>query len=466
MRIVQKYSSEKLLPSGNIDFSDNQNMYFPWELECFTTLAIKATDEYDNTDIYEKNERYFHRMMSEIRQMDSAHLSSLGLEKSMTSLKLSQFYSQEYSNIRFYRFNYIFNYVSSKIDVQSKFKDVFKGVYEQFVLITMLSNVLYGSLSSKIDLIILNKFLLNLISKKYNNILDCLKISYKDYRNYTEDLVNDVEDILYSIHVSYQYPFIVHKETVYFPLPHILNRVITDSFLFRLTHKDDPMRSNIGKYVLEDYLYKILSNSNCYDCVLPEQTYKLGRQEIKSSDVLVRKNKDIIYFENKEFSPNPKLRIGNNEEYTKTTQIVADAMIQVVKNLVDYYEINKLNPFSELDIVSKDNRWGIVIFFENNYIELDNAYKIVADEFHYEVNSCEYEWLITHIKILSLYDVERYSLSKVCLLDYLKDENNINSYYQIDLNVGDIKDDEYLSFFNNLDNQLKAMISDIEKYGI
>lgn len=149
MNICSQHSQDILkgIFEGN-NVAEMGNGIYPWELESFVMMSIKATPEYDNRDFEGKNIKYFIAMINGIKNtISSKHMHYEGRKEFadflMTSSALQQFNYQESIQYKLFRYTYFFDYKSSKIDMGQLFIKKFGCPYERFSIFAMIMMIIY-----------------------------------------------------------------------------------------------------------------------------------------------------------------------------------------------------------------------------------------------------------------------------------------------------------------------------------
>ena len=106
------------------------------------------------------------------------------------------------------------------------------------------------------------------------------------------------------------------------------------------------LRSYFGKYVLEEYLYKIISESNYFDFVCKE--FKYNNKQNRTADVIAVENNTLIFFEMKaSVVPKDLRNIYNNEKLDEMIERESDKINQVYKQIQNYnnfkFNIGEIN---------------------------------------------------------------------------------------------------------------------------
>lgn len=203
----------------------------------------------------------------------------------------------------------------------------------------------------------------------YVNSFDLLTLSREEYVRELDEITTDIVDYKYCLRPSYSWPFIMYNGVRYLPLPHLLIKSVTVSLMHRLTLADNDLRERIGKYVLEPYLFKLISSSDEFDEVVPEQVYWLGKKEQRTLDVMTRVGSDILCFDSKSLTPRIDIRIFSEEAYEKTKQKEVKAITQAYLHIHDKFgsEYCYLSVPVEAD---RSNIFALIIVSENPYAHI------------------------------------------------------------------------------------------------
>lgn len=466
MRILQHYSKQ-IMNIKNIELNANQPM--AWELETFLLFSVKAC-EYKFKDFKGKNANDFIQMINCIREYKHPILiSNVGktefVEFLLIALGSTQFDIQTFSIYKYYRYNYFFNYVSDEINMKDEFYKKFKIDYELFLELGLILNIFC---SLKVNL---NPKILEYIMLKYSKVIKLLTISREKFKEEIDKFSNDINDYLYCVRPSYIYPFIEYKKEVYFPLPHCMTRATADSLLYRLTDSNSSLRTAFGKNVLEDYLYEIVSKSNLFDESIKEQSYINKKKTLKTSDIMCRANESYLFFECKATVPYAKTRCMDKDFISRELNKISDSVIQLYKQVYSdfktiYYPFEKDNS----TVFNCNNCFGIVVLLEESYIRRELIYEEVAKKLEIRMDDERYNWIINHIKVCSLYDIEKYCFSETSIIDALNQqmENNMPHDYSLSNRKTKpvLKSNDVNNFKKELNNIIKDITNELINVGI
>lgn len=463
MAICNQYSQILLEPAGNVKIKNIIKNVSPWELECFVMLSIKATPEYAAGDFDGKNNKHFINMINGIRNADNSALVAYeGTEEYihylMATTGLLQFDIQEDIRYKLYRYTFFFDFCSDVINMREVFHQKFGIYYERFMILGAFMNLIYGAKNMNISRESLNR----LLTEFFPDVYDELSIDYSDFLLELNKITQNIDDYISCLRPSYKYPFIKREDKAYFPLPHLMGRAVTSSLLYRLTEGDDTVRGVFGKEVLESYIFDLLRESRSYESVVKEHKYKKEHNNTgRTVDVMALFEDNVLFIESKASVPAMGLRIYDKNSYDKACKRNAEMVKQLYKNMrINYREFDEYNPFIDEGLVGDDCCWGIIVLLEDGYINRRDIYKEAADMLDITTDSDGYDWLIKHIKIMSLYTIETYALSGDNLINVLKAEAKESDPYSFTpayTNSKKIVNAKYLGFQEELIKRMQII---------
>lgn len=466
MRVLQYYSRQIMNING-IELTNGKPS--AWELETFLLFAIKA-DEYNNNDFKGKNINKFIEMINCIKEHQHPNLlDKIGTinfaDFLLIALGSTQFDIQTYNIYKYYRYNYFFTYISDTINMKEEFYKKFGINYDSFL---ELGSTLSIFCSLKVNL---EPQILRYIVFKYAKATNYLILSREIFQKEIDKFSDNIHDYLFCVRPSYVYPFIEYKGMANLPLPHCVTRAITDSLLYRLTDSNSELRTLFGKNVLEDYLFDIINKSTLFDEVLKEQSYKKKHNTLKTSDVMCRNDNNYIFFESKATVPYAKTRCLDEKLINQEIDKISEDVIQLYKQV--YFDFKNVYNFFEYDVeiaFDRENCFGIVVLLEESYIRRELIYTNVAKKLNIDTSGNLYNWIIHHIKICNLYDIERYVFSDTNILKSLKEQIKSNRPYDYPLSnsktKSTIKNDNVYSFKKNISNNIKRITDELIDAGL
>lgn len=480
-RLLKRFSFEEKMKMATIQscksIAFNNNMkkgldkigIFPWVLETFVMLSMEAK-EHTNGNFQYKNENKFFKMCNAIWDATSVILERQcgkfsAADIIFTGSALTQFHLQESSVIKLYRFWRIFSDNTEPTKLEEVFKKKTGAEYDDFLMLGYVLKTLF-LVQSENNYRIKQKTLHYLLEIKFKNVSDYFLISRENYVKMQKHFTYESDDIYkytYSLCPSYQYVLVENDGKIYFPLPHLIDQCITSSLLCRITEKDNHLRNQIGKNILENYLFDIIKDSNVYDEVYKEQTYKKRGREAKSPDVLTRQNDDILLVDSKSTIPNIGIRLFDPDGFDKNINIVAENVSKLYKQIEMF---DKYNPFKDCVSCGNKNIWGLVIVLEDAYINRKYYYEKAKEKLGIE-DDMKFNWLISHIKVVSLYEVESVCLQGGSLIEAIKNGYVNNPYnftfsdYKLETN-GFINED-FKTFKNDLEKKTHYIFEEMNE---
>lgn len=454
MRICYQYSRPILHPGSFKEYIKNQHGPLPWVLETFALLSIEAI-EYQNNDFMGKNQNKFINMINAIWNHTPSEFkgsTDVFLKYFFPVTGQIQFSLQESYWIKYFRYWYIFTFVCEEIDMDQTFRSKYGTSYIDFLQLGLFLQCLLGT-----NLVIPQKVLAYLVTEKFNVVGSQLSVSRDKYITELHQMAGDFDNksnYIYCIRPSYRYAFIIYDNLLYFPLPHLLIQNITSSLLYRLTEGNNRLREHIGKFVLESYLYKIVSDSDVYDEVKAEIPYTaFDGSTSKSPDVMARLGNDYLYLDSKSSVPPKNLRLLDDSAFENTVNIVTENVVKLYRHICRTPDL--LNPFPSSPLLNQNHIWGIVVILEDSYIRRSEIYHAVFKQLSIDENSDTAIWIHEHIKVIDLYSIERQCLCSKSMIDALKRQQSTG--HLDDFYFEDAEDDNY-SLTNTNFLEFKEMI--------
>lgn len=432
MYIASYHSSKAISFSGDIRRKYGCSGVFPWCIETFVMLAMESS-EYGSGDFRGKNEKKFIQMCNAIWSATETELNkSCGrfsfIDIFFACTGLIQFSIQENPWVIQYRYWKIFNDDSHPVCMKTVFKEKMGADYEDFLLLGRVLQILFKAQIDNHAVSIPQRALKHLLFERFSGAAKQLVISREEYVSLQRKLAgnaNDTYRYIYSLRPSYQYALVREKDVIYFPLPHLLNANITSALYYRVTENDDALRGEAGKYLWEKYLMGLINGAGCYDKVFPEQPYRFNGCAAKSPDILACQGKEVLFLDSKSTVPSIGIRLMDTNAFESNINIVGEN-IKKLYNQIHRFE--KYNPFGQAASKNKDDHWGIVTVLEDSYIPRKRYYEKAGEMLGIKVDSEEWNWMITQIKVISFYEIERVSLYGYSLIDACKAAFNTDPF--------------------------------------
>lgn len=474
MAIATLHSSAAILFGQKMRSNAQYKGVLPWCIETFVMLSMEAK-EYSNNDFRGKNEKKFLKMCDAIWDATSVLLEMpCGrfdfIDTFMAVTGLTQFHTQEFSWIRRYRYWRVFCDNSEPVCMEDVFTSKMGTKYEDYLLLGHMLQILFVAQGDLNAGAIPQGVLYYLLYKRFPEAASRLKITRTAYVELQKRFAANSDDprkYVYSLRPSYQYAFVEDGDSIYFPLPHLLNENVTSALFYRLTDGDDTLRGIIGKNIWEKYLLRLIENTGIYQEVYPEQIYRHNGSNSQSPDVLARQGQDVLFIDSKSTVPNIGIRLLDAESYEKNIGIVADNVVKLYKQIKRF---KKYNPFKGDVSDTVDNYWGIVVVLEDSYIRRVRYFEKARSALKIEENTAEWNWLITHIKVVSLYEIERISLWGYSVIDACKESLGNDPFNYIFMGFptqgGGVINPEFLDFRETIEEKTLQLVSEMEEAGI
>jgi len=425
MIICQKFSS-KIMSDSEVDMSlaFSQNI-MPWELETFAAFSVIY--DIDNVGI-DIDMTAFSRIITKIRnywhpELVLAESNGTFADTFMMISALQQFPIQGKFLQKLFRYNYIFNFSNSNINMKEEFFRKFNAPYIDFAVFAF---IVFLCCSKEVNGKELKGRRRKLIKAfGIDHVFKALCIDKETYKNELAAFYkNNVLDYYYGLKIQYVYPLISGAKFIYIPSPYLVINAVTESLLNRLTFGNKKLRSNFGKEVIEKYLYDIYENVPGVTWISPEKTYKVDKVDMLTSDVLVAEGNHCVFYDTKALSPSLKIRQFDQEEINKETDIYAKNILQVYQQIIHYSE----GHFKLDKSYSKREIFGVVVVLEDAVIPRNKVYNKAFEIWVEKVGSItesERDYIHSHVKIVSLNQIERMVLQNTsflkCLLNQEKD---------------------------------------------
>lgn len=438
----------------------------PWELEIFTAYSVIFNDDDATQNIDGKS---FAEVITYIRNywdiaFKNAEQTATYPEAFMIRTEIQQFSVQGLMLQKLFRYSYFFNFENENLNMKKEFRnkfstDFFDFEFAAFSLFLLLSKSSFGKIDPSLHQKTLSYFFQN------KTIMSTLCIDKENYvlemRNLYKD---DIIKLYYGLKAHYWWPFVEGKDGIYIPSPYLIINAVTESLLNRLTIGNKTLRNLIGKEVLENYLFDIYKQVDSVTWISREIEYWIGKDSHKTPDVLVSENEYCCFYDTKEMVPSLKIRELDEREIEKDSEIYAKAIRQSYNQIVNY-----TNGFFELDKkYDKDKIFGVVVMLEDIGFSRDRIYSLAFDlivKEHGEIGEDEKRFIQSHIKIVSLRQIETMVLQNTSFLPCLiKQQHNPDDWTNLNFASSTIENgvipiyDEYCKNLKKLFTQFVSSI--------
>ena len=423
----------------------------PWELETFVMFSVLYDDESSN----ELTMNVFESVITKIRNYWHPELTISKRNGTYSYIffmisAIQQFPTQGLITQKLFRYSHIFKFRNDKIDFSIIFKKNFSAEYDAFDEAAFIVFLACCG-DNKSDGLTKSHILQEGLSD--SNVISALLISKSDFVKKIYELYKgEVTDYYYGLKVSYWWPVIEDNSYCYIPLPYLIINAVTESFLQRITIRDRKLRSDFGKEIMEKYLYDIYSEVSTVTWISREISYKIGKDDKRTSDVLVGEDKYCIYFDTKALTPSLKVRKFERDEIETNIKLYSNALKEIYVQIKNYeHGYYPLDRKYEIE-----NIFGVVVVWDDSYISRKVVYDKIYDS--QDLSNEEKRFIHSHIKIVSLRQVEKMVLQNTSFLASLKVQVDNPTMWN-DINyVNATKENGLIVSYNNYVEDLKARV--------
>lgn len=135
----------------------------------------------------------------------------------------------------------------------------------------------------------------------------------------------------------------------------------------------------------------------------------------------------IICFDSKSFAPKVALRVFSEEALSAERIRLGKAVKQMYEQIHNKFGV-EYKPFDVPVNADRSNIWGIVVVSENPCIRLDDIYAEAVRQLKVDFSAEEYEWLQSHVGIVSLSAIEYQVFSSNDILSVVKQNASTKRY--------------------------------------
>lgn len=377
-----------------------ENIILPWHLDSLFLMKVAVGD---GTIVHDKlTEKLFRKMINLIVDFECSYNNS-DPQDVLSKIIVNQKKYQFNQNIFMYRANYIYNYKNEFIDMRSEFRNEI-GVEPKQVEI--LFNALYLLLvNSNVGINVkLSMFKKIFEKKKYLEVIDKYTVDLYKLKKSIEN--DNIEVFQLSLYNYYLNPYLIVKKNkeMLLTYPHNIISSYCYGSYYRIMGNtpNEQLRSNFGKYVLEDYLYKIVYDSKYFDLVLKE--FKYGKQNLVTPDVIAVEGNTLLLFEMKASVVPKNLRDINNVGFIDNIlKRESDKINQVYKQIQNYREFEyPIKGYSKPFKTIK----GIIVNFEDSHLCRRKIIERFFQDYLSESTDSEREEIFDIIRIIDLSNLE------------------------------------------------------------
>lgn len=409
--------SESLWQGRQWNNGDLTKVSTPWELNVFASLATIYSDGPEEL----MPRSVFIAIIECIRERcPQTPLKTWDdMVRYLCRTALIQFQYQQEPLLLFLRYRYLFSVVdvSHNLDLPATFRRIFRVSVEDVLCFQLLIYLSYANDMPWVAFV-------RLICQKYgmaptrrmDDVIDIFSIERKEYAKRQSSLNEfSTDGVINSINLMEQYPFVKMGNKCFLPLPYLLSAATGRHLFDRLMSSKKDLRSKVGHWAMEPYVYDLFVMSHAYDFVGKEFRYKVGKKDRDSPDLYVTTQGETIFVEVKLIEAPIELRQGFAKDIEFNRAKTAKHLYQIysrMREILDGYASRILK-------VQEDSVWGLVVVHEDSYLVRDDIYNHCF-LVHPELSEEDREFIRKRIAIASLYEVENFCYRHRCVLPALK----------------------------------------------
>lgn len=331
-----------------------------------------------------------------------------------------------------YRSNFVYNFKNEEINMYKEFKSVIGISNEEVAYLFYFFYILLREHDNQVSFSHLMGLTENKISKQ---IFDSYTIQSNQLYEILHKNYNRFDQLILSnIHLD-SYCFLSKDDKTYSTYPHNFITAYYPGTYHRIIFNNPSLREKVGKYLWEDYLYKLVSESNQFNFVEQEKVYKKNKNFINTPDVLALLEDDIFLFEMKSTMPTLGNRSNDNVlDISESTAKEASKLNQVYNRMKDYKE----GYFKVRSENGEKNMYGIIVNLENTFISREKIFSLFFKEYLPSSTIEEQNNIKDTIRFIDLSDLELLLLFKkeevFKKLLFTQNHDNLhfaNGYYRI-----------------------------------
>lgn len=412
-------SKDFLIAQSKEDFQHIACHIAPWDLETLAELSIRMKDganEYSQGCLKD-----LCIVSDAIMKHQDKFAIAHDIHNIFPLLGMQQFDVQENLFIKLFRYNYIFTFRNDSFDMNDLFIRKFGNSYYPF------ANFVYIFYSIIICSSIINRFnehdFMQIHFLTFSSIVNKLSITRKEMELSSYNKIHNLEDLPYFYKEFFIYPFIHDSQgNQYNPLPHIVPRSCMSSLLERMKYNNAKLRSDFGKHILESHIFNLVNESSVFDYCSREFSYINHKNSLLTSDVLCLKDDEILCIESKSFVPSAGIRLLKENDLRNGLDRILDGIDQLYKFMYEKYPTENSN----IGHIKDNNKYGILVLFEDAHF----IRQLIYNEYfkRYKIPDSKKEFIINHIKICSLYNLEVLLIQKNNVIKKIKEMKGIHAY--------------------------------------
>lgn len=367
----------------------------PWNLNIFAMLSL-ANYEYDYQPMPRKRFGEIYNSISSAIPFDRSD----DFESVMSHFVIgSQLHYQ--ANVAVYLSRYYYMFTHNKLRLDKIVEERLNVPYKSLLSFAAFAWAIESNGENLIE--VLNGLRRNKnigLGENLVKAVDALTIERKEFSvRQLEKISKSPRGYLLADNLLEQYPFVKEGDARCLPLPYLIKSAVTSGLVKRIASGENvALRAEIGKEIVEEYLKDVVESSKSYDYVGSERLYNQGHD--RSPDVIAYKDSKCVLFEMKFKEAPLSLRGLKPENEAALDNQCADAVEQVLKGVDNRAMYLRERNFEDDDV------YGVVVFFEELNLSRARILEILLKRHPEWKTNGRLEFFKTHIRIVSLYDIE------------------------------------------------------------
>ena len=155
------------------------------------------------------------------------------------------------------------------------------------------------------------------------------------------------------------------------------------------------------------------------------------------------------------------MRNFKEENYLSEVDRLAKEMKKIYKDIcINRIKYSDYNQFKAVDIckANKDDIYCFLVLLEDSYISRKDVYDKCANNLGINEDSQEYQWLISHISIISYYTLIELAFKCDDIISYIKSSEPFNFYNPIEAKKEIMHGEDYNNAMHDLDVRINKMV--------
>lgn len=401
------------MPSGEMNSGDGKTFPFPWELATFAMLAC-SQKEYGNVKMQPDEFREFINFIRN-NWFGGAKDYNEAIDKISFQLVPEERQYQENRVIRFLRYHWIFNFVNDKLSFPSEIASKFGVTVVEILNVLFVALVLPMSGKTMIHVLAKIQALSNgRLSKSLIKVLRVISIRHDKFVDEQKRRIRDNHrDWRMVCNCLSTYPVIRKNRRYYVPVTFLIENALTVRLLGRMTSEKPELRGKFGKEALEAYLITIFKRVRCYKEVAGEISYRIGKNKIKTPDVIVRSDEGLLFIDSKACEPPFALRLLHEEKKRDGEDMYGDHIAQMCKRMQEFCE-----GFVDGHKHDRQRMFGIVSVYRDSNFNRERIYEMAFSGLNLDEEAKTY--FRGHTAILDISELELFCYYGVDIIPALK----------------------------------------------